>query len=102
MIVTREAAKARTLSLDRASVVVQGFGNVGSVTAYLLHDQGCRILGLSDIYGGIRNPQGLDPRAVLAYVRQHGRVEGFPGSEALSNTELLELPCDILVPAAIE
>jgi glutamate dehydrogenase (NAD(P)+) len=102
MIVTREAAKGRGMALDRASVVVQGFGNVGSVTAYLLHDQGCRIIGLSDIYGGIHNPRGLDPRAVLAHVRQTGRVEGFPGAETVSNTELLELPCDILVPAAIE
>ncbi|HET6947529.1 MAG TPA: Glu/Leu/Phe/Val dehydrogenase [bacterium] len=102
MIVTREAAKARGLALDRAPVVVQGFGNVGSVSAYLLHDQGCKIVGLSDIYGAIHNPQGLDPRAVLAHMRQNGRVEGFPGSQAVSNTELLELPCEILVPAAIE
>ena len=102
MIVTREAAKARELALDRAPVVVQGFGNVGSVAAYLLHDQGCKIVGLSDIYSAIHNPKGLDPRAVLAHMRQSGRVEGFPGSQAVSNSELLELPCDILVPAAIE
>ncbi|HXF82813.1 MAG TPA: Glu/Leu/Phe/Val dehydrogenase [bacterium] len=102
MIIAREAAKHRGLSLAGASVVVQGFGNVGSVAAYLLHDQGCRIVAVSDIYGGIYNPQGLDPRAVLAHVRQHGRVAGFPGSEPVTNSELLELPCDLLVPAAIE
>ena len=102
MIVTREAAKTRGLVLDHAPVVVQGFGNVGSVAASLLHDQGCKIVGLSDIYGAIYNPKGLDPRAVLAHMGQSGRVEGFPGSQPVSNSELLELPCDILVPAAIE
>jgi glutamate dehydrogenase (NAD(P)+) len=102
MIIAREAAKHRGLSLAGASVVVQGFGNVGSVAAYLLHDQGCRIVAVSDIFGGIYNPRGLDPRAVLAHVREHGRVAGFPGSEPVTNSELLELPCDLLVPAAIE
>ncbi|HEU5299244.1 MAG TPA: Glu/Leu/Phe/Val dehydrogenase [bacterium] len=102
MITTREAAAHRGMSLQGASVVVQGFGNVGSVTAYLLAEQGCRIVGLSDIYGAIHNPRGLDARAVLAHVKQTGKVEGFPGAEAVSNTQLLELPCDILVPAAIE
>ncbi len=102
MIVTREAARTRKFALEGAQVVVQGFGNVGSVAAYLLHDQGCRIVGLSDVYSGIFNPAGLDPRAVLEYVAQTGRVEGFPGTQTVTNTELLELPCDILVPAAIE
>lgn len=102
MIVTREAARTRNLSLEGARVVVQGFGNVGSVAAYLLHDQGCRIVGLSDVYNGIHDPGGLDPRAVLEHVARTGRVEGFPGAETVTNTELLELPCDILVPAAIE
>jgi glutamate dehydrogenase (NAD(P)+) len=102
MIVAREAARTRKLPLEGAQVVVQGFGNVGSVAAYLLHDQGCRVVGLSDVCSGIYKPGGLDPRAVLEYAAQTGRVEGFPGAETVTNTELLELPCDILVPAAIE
>ena len=86
----------------RAHVVVQGFGNVGSVAAALLHDQGCRIIGVSDIYGGVVNPDGLDPRAVLRHVQDTGRVSGYRGGDAISNDALLELPCDMLVPAAIE
>ena len=102
MIATREAAAHAGLSLRDARVVVQGYGNVGSVSAYLLRDQGCRIIGLSDIYGAIHDPNGIDPRAALRHVQQHGRLEGFPGAEPISNAQLLELPCDILVPAAIE
>jgi glutamate dehydrogenase (NAD(P)+) len=101
-IVAREAARHSGFDLNGARVAVQGFGNVGSVSAYLLHDQGCRIVGLSDVYGAVHNPNGMDPRAALRHVQQHGRLEGFPGGEPISNTELLELPCDILVPAAIE
>ncbi|HEY6102583.1 MAG TPA: Glu/Leu/Phe/Val dehydrogenase, partial [bacterium] len=99
MIAAREAAPHAGLSLRDARVVVQGFGNVGSVSAYLLHDQGCRIIGLSDVYGAIHDPNGIDPRAALRHVQQHGRLEGFPGAEPISNAQLLELPCDILVPA---
>jgi glutamate dehydrogenase (NAD(P)+) len=102
MIVAREAANARGLEFSGSRVAVQGFGNVGSVTAYLMHDQGCRVVAVSDVRGGIYNPDGLDPRAVLDYVKETGGVAGFPGSKAVSNAELLELPCDFLVPAAIE
>jgi len=102
MLIAREAARAHHLPFQDAAVVVQGFGNVGSVAATLLADQGCRLVGLSDIHGGIYHPRGLDPRAVLAHVRRTGGVSGFPGAEAVTNAQLLELPCDILVPAAIE
>jgi glutamate dehydrogenase (NAD(P)+) len=102
MIATREAARRWELPFAGADVVVQGFGNVGSVSAYLLHDQGCRLVGVSDIYGGIFNPDGIDPRAVQRHVQETGRIRGFRGGEAVSNDALLELPCDILVPAAIE
>jgi len=102
MIAAREAAAHAGTTLRDARVVVQGFGNVGSVSAYLLHDQGARIVGLSDIYGAIQNPDGIDPRAALRHAQQHGRLEGFPGAEAINNSQLLELPCDMLVPAAIE
>lgn len=102
MIIAREAARERNLPFAGARVVVQGFGNVGSVAAYLLHDQGCRIVGISDVYNGIYSPEGIDPRAALEFAAKTGRVEGFPGTEPVTNAELLELPCDILVPAAIE
>jgi glutamate dehydrogenase (NAD(P)+) len=102
MITAREAARRWELPFAGARVVVQGFGNVGSVAASLLHDQGCRIIAVSDIYGGVVNPDGLDPRAILQYVHDTGRVPGFRGGEAIGNETLLELPCDILVPAAIE
>ncbi|HET6780465.1 MAG TPA: Glu/Leu/Phe/Val dehydrogenase, partial [bacterium] len=102
MITAREAAKARGISFSGSHIAVQGFGNVGSVAAYLMHDQGCRVVAVSDVQGGIYNPDGLDPRAALDYLKETGSVAGFPGSEAVSNAELLELPCDFLVPAAIE
>jgi len=102
MIVAREAARVRGLPFAGSRVVVQGFGNVGSVAAYLLHDQGCRVVAISDVYGGIYNPDGFDPRAVLRHVQQTGRAAGFPGTVPVTNTALLELPCDFLVPAAIE
>ncbi len=102
MIVAREAARIRGIPFAGSRVVVQGFGNVGSVAAYLMHDQGCTIVGISDVYGGVHNPNGLDPRAALQHMKQTGRVAGFPGTETVTNTDLLELPCDFLVPAAIE
>ena len=102
MITAREATRRWELPFAGARVVVQGFGNVGSVAASLLHDQGCRIVGVSDIYGGVFNPDGLDPHTVLRHVHNTGRVPGFRGGETIRNEALLELPCDILVPAAIE
>lgn len=101
MVVTREALKWCGMSLN-CSVVVQGFGNVGSVTARLLQEQGCKIVGLSDIRGGVFCPDGIDVREALAYVQEHGYLEGLPGTEPVSNTALLELPCDVLIPAALE
>ncbi len=102
MITAREAGRMRGLPLAGSRVVVQGFGNVGSVAAYLLHDQGCRVVAISDVYGGIYSPGGFNPRAVLQHVQQTGRAAGFPGTHTVTNAELLELPCDFLVPAAIE
>lgn len=86
-------------------VVVQGFGNVGSVSAKLLHEQGAVVVGLSDQYSGLYNKAGIDVEAAIAYVNSpenlRRSLEGLPG-ERVTNAELLELPCDILVPAAIE
>jgi len=102
-IVTREAARHLGMSLAGAKVAVQGYGNVGSVAAYLLHEQqGCTIVAVSDTSGGVYNPRGLDPRAVLRHKEEHGSVAGFPGADRVTNAGLLEVPCDILVPGALE
>jgi glutamate dehydrogenase/leucine dehydrogenase len=82
-------------------VVVQGFGNVGSVVARLLWKEGCVVVGISDVHGGIWNPRGLDIQQVSQHVMESGTVTGFPGAEPLSNAEIIEQPCDIFVPAAV-
>src|SRR5438445_2377828 len=102
MIATREAARLRRIPFAGSRVAIQGFGNVGEATARLLHEQGCKIVAVSDIDGGVYNPDGLDPRAVLQYLRTTRTLTGFPGAQPVSNAKLLELPCDVLIPAAIE
>ena len=97
-----EAAKHLGLDIDGARVVVQGFGNAGMFSAKLLAELGATIIGVSDTRGGIFSEKGIDPAKVDAYKRETGSVAGFPGTERVTNRELLELPCDILVPAAIE
>jgi glutamate dehydrogenase (NAD(P)+) len=89
-------------SLSDQTVVIQGFGNVGSVVARELHARGARVLAVSDIYGAIFSPQGLDVPAVARWNEEHCRLEGFPDAETLTGKEILELECDILVPAALE
>ena len=89
-------------SLEGAKVVVQGFGNAGSVAAKLFHRAGAKIVGLSDSKGGILNPRGLDPEAVERHSRETGSVCGFGHSRQVTNAELLENDCDILIPAALE
>ena len=96
------AANHLGISLNRATVVVQGFGNVAGSAAKLLAADGCRIIAISDSKGGIYNPKGLDVESLLNYKKQTGSVVGFADSESVTNTELLALPCDILVPAAFE
>ncbi len=81
---------------------VQGFGNVGSNAARLLHEAGGKILAVSDVSGGIRNPAGLDIPAVIKHVRETRGVAGFPGSTPISNEDLLVSECDVLVPAALD
>jgi len=85
-----------------ATAVVQGFGNVGSVAAQNLHDLGCRVVAVSDSQGGIYCEEGLDPAQVQAFKKSTGHVQNFPDARNISNEELLVLPCDILVPAALE
>jgi glutamate dehydrogenase (NAD(P)+) len=102
MIVTREALKMLKMPLAGTKVVIQGFGNVGSVAAQLMEREGMTIIAVSDKSGGIYNPKGLNVESVLAHVRQHKFLKGYPEAQVVSNTEILELPCDVLVPAALE
>ena len=102
MIVTQQAAQLMKMNLVGARVVVQGCGNVGSVSAMLLSRVGCKIVAISDINGGIYNEKGLDVEAVLDHVRQHRTLGSYQGGEPVDNKTLLELPCDILIPAATE
>ncbi len=103
MVVTREALLDKNMNPEECSVVVQGFGNVGSITARLLHDElRCKIVGLSDISGGVYNPRGIDVYRALRYSKEHGSLAGLPDSEPVTNAQLLELPCDVLIPAALE
>jgi glutamate dehydrogenase len=97
-----EAAKHLGLNLKEASVIIQGYGNVGFHAARLLEEIGCRIIAVSDSKGAIHCDKGLDPTKVKEHKRLTGSVVGFPGSKNISNSQLLELRCDILVPAALE
>jgi glutamate dehydrogenase (NAD(P)+) len=100
--VTREACKHVGMNLQGATVAVQGFGNVGSITARLLHEAGCKVVGLSDVYGAIYNPNGIDVKRALRHMQEHGALTALPETEPLDGASLLELPVDILVPAALE
>ena len=97
-----EAAKSIGLDLDGARVVVQGYGNAGMYSAKLMAELGATVIAVSDTSGGIHNAKGLDSAKVEAFKRETGRVQGLPGAERITNTELLELDCDVLIPAAIE
>jgi glutamate dehydrogenase (NAD(P)+) len=93
-----------TIGLEpgKSRAVVQGFGNVGSVAAFSLAKYGVKIVGLSDVSGGLHNPNGIDLWKLEKYAEEKRSIAGFPGAEAVSNEQLLELPCEILVPAALE
>lgn len=100
MLTVIEALKLIGKDPENATVVVQGFGNVGAVAALELHHQGCRVIGVSDINGAIHNPDGLDMPALQQYYLEHGKLQGFNGSQGISASDLLELECDVLVPSA--
>jgi len=101
-IVAREAARMLGMNLQGATVAIQGFGNVGSVAAVLLSKVGCKIIAASDTRGGVVNTKGLDAGKLVEHKERTGSVVGFPGAEVVSNQDLLEVPCDILVPSALE
>ncbi len=103
LVVAREAMAHKGMQPEECSVVVQGFGNVGSITARLLHDElECKIVAVSDISGGVYNASGIDVHRALRYSKEHGTLKGLPDTEHVTNAELLELPCDVLIPAALE
>jgi len=97
-----QAAKFLNMDLKDAPTVVQGFGNVGSVSARMLHDLGCKIIAVGDVYGSIYNPKGIDPHALVQHMKKTRTVMDYPGCEPVPNEDLLEIKCDVLVPAALE
>ena len=97
-----EAAHHSGLNLKTSRVAVQGFGNAGAIAARLIAAEGATVVAVSDSTGGIHNPAGLDIGRVAGWKREHGTVQGFPGAADISNAEILEVDCDILIPAALE
>ena len=87
---------------EKIKVVIQGFGQVGGAAARKLEKIGCKVIAVSDVNGGIYNPKGLSYDAMVAYVEKNKTLKGYPNAESISNEALLELPCDILIPAAVE
>ncbi|MBI3884443.1 MAG: Glu/Leu/Phe/Val dehydrogenase [Opitutae bacterium] len=84
------------------TVVIQGFGNVGSETAMALQAWGAKVVGISDFTGGVSNPKGVDIQDAIAYVAKNRSLEGYTGGDTVTNEQLLELPCTVLIPAALE
>ncbi len=102
MIVCDQALKRFGRDRQSTRVIVQGFGNVGSQAARLLHEAGYKIVGVADIHGGVLNAQGLDIHALLEYAKENKTVKGFPDGEPTNAQEILEQDCDVLLPAAKE
>lgn len=98
----REATSRLGIDLSEATAVIQGYGNAGSIAATLLQEMGVTIVGASDSKGAIYNPEGLEPEDLAAHKASTGSVANFPGSRSIPADELLEIECDILVPAALE
>ncbi len=103
MLMVREALQDQKRSLVGSKIAIQGFGNVGSAAALLFHQAGSLVVAVSNGAGGIYDPDGLDIPALIAYSAQRNRqLSGFSSSVAITNAELLTLPCDVLIPAALE
>ncbi len=102
LFVTRRAAQRIGMPLKKARVSIQGFGNVGSVAARLFHNEGCQIVAVSDLGGGVYNESGLDPTSMLRYQQETGSIAGYPHGQPIGSQDVLEVPCDILIPAATE
>src|SRR6202158_2580714 len=102
LFVVEEACKLKRMSLRGASVAVMGFGNAGAVAARLFAEKKAKIVAISDSRGGVTNPRGIDPMKALRYKERSGTVVGMPGATRISNDDLLNMKCDILIPAALE
>lgn len=102
LFVIQEAIKRFKMSPESTRVVVQGSGNVGGIGAQLLHEAGYKVVAISDVHGGIYNPNGIDIPAAMKHLQATRSFEDYPGVERVTNSELLELECDVLVPAATE
>jgi glutamate dehydrogenase (NAD(P)+) len=102
LFVCNEAAKKFNLNLGDTRVVIQGAGNVGGTAALLMHQEGYKVVGIADITGALYNPAGLDVPGVLAYLKENKTVEGYKEAEHMSNPEILEVECEVLMPAATE
>ncbi|HSJ30737.1 MAG TPA: Glu/Leu/Phe/Val dehydrogenase [Longimicrobiales bacterium] len=101
-IVVKEALRELGMPLNGTKIAVQGFGNVGSVAAKLLEAEGLTVVAISDKTGGVYNPNGIYVSEALEWIRENRFLEGFPGGEAITNEELLEVDCDVLAPCALE
>ena len=97
-----EACKLAGFTFEGSKVVVQGYGEVGATVAKLAHSLGARVVAVSDVKGGLHAEKGLDIAGVNEWMHEHGTLTGYPHADAVTNEELLELPCDVLVPAAIQ
>lgn len=102
LFVINEAIKRFKMTPPETRVVVQGSGNVGGIGALLLHEAGYKVIAISDVHGGIYNKNGIDIPAALKHLQQTRSFEDYEGVESVSNQELLEIECDVLVPAATE
>jgi len=101
-MVIEEIARHLKVKLKGARVVVQGFGSVGKSVVESLSSMGCKVIAVSDSQGGAFNPRGINPQKITKHKAEHGSVAGFRGAARVTNAELLEIPCDILIPAALE
>jgi glutamate dehydrogenase (NAD(P)+) len=97
-------AQMKEMGIDprEADIIVQGFGNVGSIAAQMFADFGSRVVGISDVTGGYYNEKGLDVGGAIAFAQEHHSLDGYRGGERVTNAQILEMPCDVLVPAALE
>ncbi len=100
LVVCNEACKALGITREQATVAIQGAGNVGSIAARLMHQSGYRVIAISDVHGGIYNEKGIDIPRALTYLKEHKSFDGFGEATFIRNRELLEVKCDILLPAA--
>jgi glutamate dehydrogenase/leucine dehydrogenase len=100
--VTRQTCDSLGVDPTKTRVAIQGFGQVGSYAADLLYEDGFKVVAIADIFAGIYNPEGIDVAALLEFVKETGSVKGFPGTTEITNEELFEVDCDLLIPAAVQ